>query len=774
MSLNENEEWGWEDNAATDDADDSTTDNEGKNPITIEDLGDDEDDRFLRNVKNDNKNQSSSPNNRQSQDPKYIPPTVGPNSSKKGITSSPSFQELERAIGATLNMTFSSDSLAEQDKIGSPTRISQQKSLQQQKIHQQRHQKIQLQLQQQPQITSQGSRQQQPQNYLSKQNIPQNQTSSSVNTPVVNAKVELSTFINESESRAIILFHSVHISAITIRDACQKCGVLYYIRPEFHGKGVTLLSYFDLRSATHAHDTLGDVLSLEGEASAHYSIMLHNNNSEEFRLILQQFPEGNFYLIILFEYRLIFINSHNYYYLGRAESEVQSIFSRYGQLRSISRSFGADSDIENSDNPKSSTELSAYSIEYFNIQDSRLAASELSATSVQVWGRETTVTFAPLDSRKQQLCRQLLATLSRWRNEISTVSPRSNFQASSNGLQPQFPMGLNIPQNQPMYVNQGQMPMMNGYNQMRQNMIPNMMHYNIGYQQQNGSHSYNNMNMENQMKIGDHTSKTNRGVNNQNNSGDYNGMKVGIDELSDIQDPYTLQIQRFQTNFHQQNTEIVYAPNVGSNSLELPSRSIIKSNGNNYENQRPTYHNGGHGQNRKLKPCPNESDFLLDLDRLLDGIDTRTTVMVRNIPNKYTQQMLLEEVDIGHKGTYDFFYLPIDFKNKCNVGYFFVNFLEPKHIVPFVKEFNGQRWKSFNSEKVCAVSFARIQGKSAMVSRFQNSSLLEKDNEYRPLLFYSEGIDKGKHEPFPFGNRIRNQISSNNSDDILLENSDPN
>jgi RNA recognition motif 2 len=126
---------------------------------------------------------------------------------------------------------------------------------------------------------------------------------------------------------------------------------------------------------------------------------------------------------------------------------------------------------------------------------------------------------------------------------------------------------------------------------------------------------------------------------------------------------------------------------------------------------------------------------------------------VRNIPNKYQQQMLLEEINISHEGTYDFFYLPIDFKNKCNVGYCFINFLDPKHIVAFVKEFNGLRWKSFNSEKVCAITFARIQGKGSMVSRFQNSSLLEKDDEYRPLLFYSSGPDRGKPEPFPSSSR---------------------
>jgi len=35
--------------------------------------------------------------------------------------------------------------------------------------------------------------------------------------------------------------------------------------------------------------------------------------------------------------------------------------------------------------------------------------------------------------------------------------------------------------------------------------------------------------------------------------------------------------------------------------------------------------------------------------------------MIRNIPNKYTQKMLLEEIDEIFKGLYDFFYLPIDF-----------------------------------------------------------------------------------------------------------------
>ena len=115
--------------------------------------------------------------------------------------------------------------------------------------------------------------------------------------------------------------------------------------------------------------------------------------------------------------------------------------------------------------------------------------------------------------------------------------------------------------------------------------------------------------------------------------------------------------------------------------------------------------------------------------------------------------MLLEEVDYYHKGTYDFFYLPIDFKNRCNVGYCFINFLESKLILPFITSFNGNRWKNFNSEKICSITFARIQGRQAMISRFQNSSLLEKHDDYRPLLFFSSGPDRGNPEPFPLSIR---------------------
>lgn len=141
----------------------------------------------------------------------------------------------------------------------------------------------------------------------------------------------------------------------------------------------------------------------------------------------------------------------------------------------------------------------------------------------------------------------------------------------------------------------------------------------------------------------------------------------------------------------------------------------------------------------------------LDVEAVQAGRDVRTSLMIRNIPNKYTQQMLLAEfTENGHgPGKIDFFYLPIDFKNKCNRGYAFVNFVECRDIVPFHRQYFGQNWRVFNSDKICDITYARIQGKANMLKRFENSALMEKEEEYKPLVFVSHGIEKGKQLPFP-------------------------
>ncbi|CAJ2661875.1 unnamed protein product [Trifolium pratense] len=163
--------------------------------------------------------------------------------------------------------------------------------------------------------------------------------------------------------------------------------------------------------------------------------------------------------------------------------------------------------------------------------------------------------------------------------------------------------------------------------------------------------------------------------------------------------------------------------------------------------------------------------FQLDLDKIKSGEDTRTTLMIKNIPNKYTSKMLLAAIDEYHKGTYDFLYLPIDFKNKCNVGYAFINMLSPSHIIPFFETFNGKKWEKFNSEKVASLAYARIQGKNALVNHFQNSSLMNEDKRCRPIVFHSDGSEAGDqaiHEHIPSN---YNNIQAVKSSELQLRDS---
>ncbi|GJC86854.1 meiosis protein mei2 [Colletotrichum liriopes] len=55
----------------------------------------------------------------------------------------------------------------------------------------------------------------------------------------------------------------------------------------------------------------------------------------------------------------------------------------------------------------------------------------------------------------------------------------------------------------------------------------------------------------------------------------------------------------------------------------------------------------------------------VDVNRIREGTDVRTTIMLRNIPNKVDQAMLKRIVDESSWGKYDFMYLRIDFANDC-------------------------------------------------------------------------------------------------------------
>lgn len=131
-----------------------------------------------------------------------------------------------------------------------------------------------------------------------------------------------------------------------------------------------------------------------------------------------------------------------------------------------------------------------------------------------------------------------------------------------------------------------------------------------------------------------------------------------------------------------------------------------------------------------------------------------TTVMFRNIPNKYTREMLVKQLEQDLKGHFDFVYLPIDFKNQCNVGYAFINFRSIEACGIFMQNFNGVEVRKclpgLNSRKVTEVTPARVQGFEDNVQRLRNSPVMRElahHPEWMPLIFDENGVQVGFPSP---------------------------
>ncbi|EGG15250.1 hypothetical protein DFA_10084 [Cavenderia fasciculata] len=135
-----------------------------------------------------------------------------------------------------------------------------------------------------------------------------------------------------------------------------------------------------------------------------------------------------------------------------------------------------------------------------------------------------------------------------------------------------------------------------------------------------------------------------------------------------------------------------------------------------------------------------DPQYILSIDRVKQSLDTRTSLMIKNLPNRFTQTMLLSIVDENFKGTYDFLYLPIDPNTKVNYGYAFINFVHSSFIVQFFADFNSRKWEKFYCSKVCEITYARIQGKLNLIQHLKNPSSTSQDKGFTPNVFIAEII----------------------------------
>jgi hypothetical protein len=528
----------------------------------------------------------------------------------------------------------------------------------------------------------------------------------SYDSGIPDASEELRPFtwdINHHEpSRTLAVLGATSVSPNDVRNTCDNFGVVESSRSDFFERGVVFVSFFDMRCAQFAAMQLPSRLQRMGSGADRIQV--------KFCVPLNASSQNDESLLV--------INDLPAHISVEALAQMLSSFGAVRSLKNLGGNFGR----------------SSFVVEYHDIQDAKQVVLELEST--QPWGPDVSVEVGsrnPLDRKKG---RELLALIGRWRGQSGGGGVQPSRGRSSGGSV--GPDGMYRPMGDPLVV---------------------------GSRDSRYDRSTPPSQNSSQLVLGPdgrYTYGSSYDMLPQGGYPPYGGMGHRIDPvIQGHQNLYPPYHHQPPTSHLQQH---YYAP-PQRGGLYPGGGSTIVSGGSHHSGHRSA--TGYFGDDRSIgshRSAPthigslagstNDSQsqhLMLDLDAVENEMDTRTSLMVRNIPNKYTQQMLLSEfTENGHgPGVIDFFYLPIDFKNRCNRGYAFINFVDFKDILMFHRQYYGKHWRTFNSDKICDITYARIQGKAAMLKRFENSALMEKDEEYKPLVFVSNGPEKGKRLPFP-------------------------
>ena len=257
----------------------------------------------------------------------------------------------------------------------------------------------------------------------------------------------------------------------------------------------------------------------------------------------------------------------------------------------------------------------------------------------------------------------------------------------------------------------------------------------------NNMNNYNKKINQNQLEIKDLPLVINNGHNNTMN---YNCQKINFNMISCPQiPPVNPQIQKQSLEKSNNSSNLLPEINHKENTKNINNEKKNKNNNNSNNNNICPIIGKGNNEikinnksfvnnksNNNINKSINKGEKqILNLDDIVTGKDTRTTVMIRNIPIKYTDQILTNALS-EFNGKYDCLYMPYDYEKNGNKGYAFINFVNPLHILYFYEKFNGKRWVHFESAKICELNCAHFQGINEIQKHAKNYKGQKKPNYY--------------------------------------------
>ena len=241
----------------------------------------------------------------------------------------------------------------------------------------------------------------------------------------------------------------------------------------------------------------------------------------------------------------------------------------------------------------------------------------------------------------------------------------------------------------------------------------------------NKDNKNNKDNKDNKQELNEEINKDNKDNNNLFYSNTFSENKINENKISELNYRKTFfpNLGNFSQNENMNISSNSSGPNISStndtgytlftnsflnNSLNKNSFDINKNNEIENKNTIDDYY-----QVSYFEP-------FVDIYKILSLEDKRTTIMIKNIPNKFSRIILLNTIDQHFKGTYDLFILPTDGNRNKNFGYSFINFTSSYFIPYFYFMFNNKKWSSTNSKKICEITYSKIQGRTNLISYYVN------------------------------------------------------
>ena len=296
---------------------------------------------------------------------------------------------------------------------------------------------------------------------------------------------------------------------------------------------------------------------------------------------------------------------------------------------------------------------------------------------------------------------------------------------------------------------------------------------NIQDKNQSNINNINFINNNNNIKM--NNMNNNAFLNNINNSiNNINGINLNRNLLNNLNNINILnynnnQILNNNMNNINQNYNIIMNNNANINNINQNYNLMINNNGNINNNQNKYFCSMSEGSipHHSNKDNVDSPKNIIHIENILKGKDKRTTLIIRNIPNRYTISLLLQEINKNYYRKYDVVYLPQDYINNSNLGFGFINFLDHMYLIMFYEEFVGKKWNCFNSNKRCQLAYSKYQGKNELTkyihkklgisSHYNSNENLKKsffinneDRYPRPLIEIPIKYYKSFHSYYPF------------------------